>query len=284
MCSTTSQRLQLPRPASPKVHSDNIAPTALVNVDKKSTTAKKQQRKQSPSDTQLQDSSSSPEQQEPTTDTPLPTPAKDSLQKRTSSQATIDEPETAGKMSSSMSRDSSQSSKKCSPPPAKKAKSNSSSNSGKELDWSDVTDPEERRRIQNRIAQRKFREKARENKEKAERESRNQENAGNSYRIPSPNDISSSEDLSGLPWGSVNLSHVLTRGHELQSRRSSGRETTYVSDDNYHTNSHFGFPSYTSRIPHAPSYGDSSTGEDTMFDESPYLYPATTPMPTFSVR
>ncbi len=128
-------------------------------------------------------------------------------------------------------------------------------------------------------------EKARENKEKAERESRNQENAGNSYRIPSPSDVSSGEDLSGLPWGSVNLSHVLSRSHELQSRRSSGRDTTYIGDDNYHTSSsNFGFASYTPGLPHAPSYGDSSAGEDAIYDESPYLYSAATPMPTFSVR
>jgi len=40
-------------------------------------------------------------------------------------------------------------------------------------DWAEVQDPEERRRIQNRIAQRKFREKTREQAERAAREETN---------------------------------------------------------------------------------------------------------------
>lgn len=49
------------------------------------------------------------------------------------------------------------SSSKASSPGAPSSTSPKKSKQSKEVDWADVTDPEERRRIQNRIAQRKFR-------------------------------------------------------------------------------------------------------------------------------
>ncbi|CAN8095646.1 unnamed protein product [Discula destructiva] len=102
-------------------------------------------------------------------------------------------------------------------------KHHSSSSSSKHQaqgdNWSEVTEPEERRRIQNRIAQRKFREKAREQKELQEREARNQELAGASYSVPLASDLSEEDQLSGLPWGGLNIPHMVQRGHNSASSR-----------------------------------------------------------------
>ncbi|KAJ3491808.1 hypothetical protein NLG97_g5529 [Lecanicillium saksenae] len=180
-------------------------------------------------------------------------------------------------MSSRMSRDSSHSSKKSISSSTKKSKA-----SAKDADWADVTDPEERRRIQNRIAQRKFREKARENKEKAERDSRNLEHAGNSYRIPTALDIMGDNTLSGLPWGSVNLGHVVSRGHEAESKRSSGRNT-YTGDDSSNPSSNnYCLTPYGQPVPPHINYGSGVGGEDQAMDDSPYLYGiGSPPMPAF---
>ena len=57
-------------------------------------------------------------------------------------------------------------------------------------------------------------EKAREQKDRAQRDAQNQQFAGLAYRIPSPDDIpSDGGELSGLPWGSFDMRHVMTRGH-----------------------------------------------------------------------
>jgi hypothetical protein len=67
-------------------------------------------------------------------------------------------------------------------------------------------------------------EKTRENKERAERDARNRDHAGNIYRVAGPDDVpgNDEDDLSGLPWGSVNLKHVISRGHDNESKRSGG--------------------------------------------------------------
>ncbi|KAJ3486483.1 hypothetical protein NLG97_g6604 [Lecanicillium saksenae] len=123
-------------------------------------------------------------------------------------------------------------------------------------DWAEVADPVQRRRIQNRISQRKFRKdkschgtvadtriadgscstlgkKVKESKAKAERDARNLEHAGNSYRIPTFHDILGDVALSGLPWGSVSLGCILTRGLAAGSGSSSERQTCIDGDNNF---------------------------------------------------
>lgn len=114
-------------------------------------------------------------------------------------------------------------------------------------------------------------EKARESKEKAERDSRNQEYAGNSYRIPNPGDFSTDPEPSGLPWGSVNIAHFVARGQEAESRRSSGRGT-YSGDDGFATATYGASPSYGgAQWAQHTSYGGSSGGDEMYYDDS-YLY------------
>ena len=152
-------------------------------------------------------------------------------------------------------------------------KRHSSKSKTKNDDWADVTEPEERRRIQNRIAQRKFRkitqsltlrslwvlplpepspkrrvgymplaqvrsistnclsgEKAKEQKDKTERDSRNQEHAGSTYRVPDGESLDDEDgDVSGLPWGGINMRHVVAWGHE--SERGSGQDDSYCVQD-----------------------------------------------------
>lgn len=97
---------------------------------------------------------------------------------------------------------------------------------------------------------------------------RNQENAGNSYRTPTANDFMNDSEPAGLPWGSVNFGHILTRGHDAEGRRSSGRGT-YIGEDPYQSN--FYAAGYGNGIPQATSYGSSGTDE-AYLEEQSYVY------------
>lgn len=125
-------------------------------------------------------------------------------------------------------------------------------------------------------------EKTRENKEKAERDSRNSEHAGNSYRIPSSSDIIGDSSLSGLPWGGVNLGHVVSRGHEAESKRSSERNTCAGDDSSNPSSNNYCISSQGQRIQQAMIYAGN---ENRMMKDSPYLYGiGSPPLPQFTLQ
>lgn len=97
-------------------------------------------------------------------------------------------------------------------------------------EWSEVKDPGERRKIQNKLAQRRFRDKVREQKEDTEREMENQRRAGSSYTSPEPGDMDQGSELSGLPWGGLSMRHIVETGKskEQSSQRSSRENSVYA--------------------------------------------------------
>ncbi|KAF2710487.1 hypothetical protein K504DRAFT_263558 [Pleomassaria siparia CBS 279.74] len=108
------------------------------------------------------------------------------------------------------------------------------SSNGKSEEWSDINDPNERRKIQNKLAQRRFRDKIKEQKEETEREAENQRRAGSSYASPEPREIDQRHELSGLPWGGLSMRHIVESGKskEQRSQRSSGEDSAYATSRN----------------------------------------------------
>lgn len=81
----------------------------------------------------------------------------------------------------------------------------------------DVTNPPDQ------LANARIGDKTKENKEESERQAENQRNAGSSYTSPEPEAMQSNETLSGLPWGGINMKHIIETGKrkELGSKQTS---------------------------------------------------------------
>ncbi|KAI5457555.1 hypothetical protein BGZ63DRAFT_80429 [Mariannaea sp. PMI_226] len=86
----------------------------------------------------------------------------------------------------------------------------------KDDNWQVVTEPVERRRIQNRMAQRRFRQKAKETAKRTGIDMVNYRNAQNSYRIHGGVEIPDEAEVSGLPWGSISIRHIIQKGIEAE--------------------------------------------------------------------
>ena len=68
--------------------------------------------------------------------------------------------------------------------------------------------------------------KAKDAKERADRDAENRAHAGHSYHTPDAGEMGTDDELSGLPWGSMSLKHVVAKGkaREEESRRGSKRD------------------------------------------------------------
>lgn len=68
-----------------------------------------------------------------------------------------------------------------------------------------------------------------EQKEETNRDAENKRRAGSSYATPEPEDIDTSETLSGLPWGGISMKHIVETGKtkEQNSQQSSRENSVY---------------------------------------------------------
>lgn len=74
-------------------------------------------------------------------------------------------------------------------------------------------------------------EKAREQRDRAQRDAQNQQYAGSTYHIPAADDLMVDDgDLSGLPWGGINMRHVVARGHAASATSSHHTHSHHSSD------------------------------------------------------
>ena len=67
--------------------------------------------------------------------------------------------------------------------------------------------------------------KAKEAKERQDREAENRAHAGHSYHTPDPGEMGTEDDLSGLPWGSLSLRHVVSKGKAKEEESRSRSKT-----------------------------------------------------------
>ena len=64
--------------------------------------------------------------------------------------------------------------------------------------------------------------KAKEAKERQDREAENRAHSENSYRMIDPGEPGTEEELSGLPWGSLSLKHAVSKGKAKEDESSGG--------------------------------------------------------------
>ncbi|MCJ1471885.1 hypothetical protein MMC13_000526 [Lambiella insularis] len=91
-------------------------------------------------------------------------------------------------------------------------------------DWRNIVDQSERRKIQNRLAQRKYRDKEKRKREDDARIAENQQAAGSAYAAPNPKDLAPNANPTGLPWGSVSIKHVYEAGKAKEKAQQASRE------------------------------------------------------------
>ncbi|KAF1845947.1 uncharacterized protein K460DRAFT_282787 [Cucurbitaria berberidis CBS 394.84] len=112
--------------------------------------------------------------------------------------------------------------------------------STKSDEWSDIKDPSERRKIQNKLAQRRFRDKVKEQKEEAEREEENRRRAGSSYASPEPETMDNNQTLSGLPWGGISMKHIVETGKNKEQNSQQSSQDNSVQGSSSHTGGRLG--------------------------------------------
>ncbi|KAI9761639.1 MAG: hypothetical protein M4579_000873 [Chaenotheca gracillima] len=72
--------------------------------------------------------------------------------------------------------------------------------------WKNLDDPKERRKVQNRNAQRKYRQDKKTKAEDNARDTENRQQAENAYRGANPN------DSTGPPWGGPSMGYIISGG------------------------------------------------------------------------
>lgn len=84
------------------------------------------------------------------------------------------------------------------------------------------------------------------------------------------------EELSGVPWGGMNIQHMISRGHNHESRKSSRKDSDIVYDETQQYDPQLMSPygvGYTDTVTGGSDGRNSSgDGDETYFDDSSPSY------------